>query len=343
MTSKVSNIGRIEAPFVSICIPTYNRSEKVLALVTDLLDYDGDDVEFVVVDNCSTDDTAILLKGIDDSRFRYIQHEQNIGGPLNHLKSLTLANGEYAFLCLDKDRLDPSNLKMTIERLRKHPDVAFGYCALNITHEFPDLCYQKGYDSLLHMAYLSSHPSGMFYKVVYLKQLPKLQQIFIARKKFGFYPDVINGEMAMYGSSLLINLPLFYTESIDDCADVVSFTYSGTDLFFALPQRIQEFNIYLDSILNLPINNIEMSKLIATIFYRGIIGSTVSYRAILNDAKVCQHYQVAPKTVSLKELISNASSFTSNFMQKRLPISYLAKLKISTLGTLRVLYLLFKS
>ncbi len=333
----------VENLLISICIPTYNRSEKVFALVKSLLKYQGANIEVLVVDNCSTDLTAHLLQNIDDKRFRYIKNEKSVVGPVNILKTLVQAKGKYALLCLDKDHLDYKELPAFIARLTAHGDVAFGQCSLNLKAEMPDKVYQKGFDSLMNMAYLSTHPSGTFYDTIHLKSLKMIKEIIDAGKKFAFYSDVVNGEMAMNGKSVVINLPFFYTESIEDCANVPSFTYNSSDIFFALAQRIQEFNIYIDSIVNLPLTKSEMFNLIARIYYRGLISSTISYRAILSDEKVCQHYRVAPKSVTMKELISNASSFALNFMQKQLPISYLDKLKISILGRLRIIYLIFKA
>jgi glycosyltransferase involved in cell wall biosynthesis len=51
-------------PFLSICIPTYNRVHKTLSLVTSILEYDDVDIEVVVLDNCSSDNTEIVLSNI---------------------------------------------------------------------------------------------------------------------------------------------------------------------------------------------------------------------------------------------------------------------------------------
>ena len=98
--------GTINIPFLSICIPTYNRGEHVSLLVKSILENDSKEFDIVVLDNCSTDNTKELLEQIKDSRLIFKQNKENIGGKLNSAQILTKASGEYALLCLDRDSID---------------------------------------------------------------------------------------------------------------------------------------------------------------------------------------------------------------------------------------------
>ena len=50
-------------PYLSICIPTYNRSEVLKESLMQLLKYEGDDIEVVISDNCSPDNTEEVVRG----------------------------------------------------------------------------------------------------------------------------------------------------------------------------------------------------------------------------------------------------------------------------------------
>jgi glycosyltransferase involved in cell wall biosynthesis len=319
-------------PLISICIPTFNRAEKVYRLVNDLLRYEGDDIEIVVLDNCSTDQTQVLMTGIKDARLKYIENERNVGGPINLLKALTFAKGEYGFMCLDKDRLDPEKIRNLISRIQSDPHIVFGYCGLNLTEETNDVIYSQGYESLMNMAYLSSHPTGMFYKMSILKAKPKLAEIFHINKKFGFYTDILNGEMAMSGAGKVINLPIFYTESKDDSAKITSFTYNEKDLYFAPNQRINEFNMYAKSASQLDLGQVEQFKLLRILFIRAFIAATAGYKTILNDHKVCEHYNINSRKVGVLELVKICSSFCVNLLTGNLPLTFTQKLSTSLSG-----------
>ena len=63
-------------PILSICIPTYNRAQFAYAAAKNILDgWAGDEIEVVVSDNHSIDNTQELLRGIDDSRLKYFRNE----------------------------------------------------------------------------------------------------------------------------------------------------------------------------------------------------------------------------------------------------------------------------
>ena len=221
-------------PLISICIPTFNRCNKVYKLVNDILLCPNQEIEVVVLDNCSTDETASLLKKIDDKRFSFVQNEQNIGGELNILKVIGLAAGNFAVLCLDKDYLDYHSIEELVKRINLDSEVVFGRCTLNIQKKEEDIIYDKGYSSVVKMSYSSSHPTGMFFKTREYVNLSILKEIFGGKEKFPFYTDIINAEMAMIGKSQLINLPAFYTESEEEASVSISFTYDVNNIYFSL-------------------------------------------------------------------------------------------------------------
>jgi glycosyltransferase involved in cell wall biosynthesis len=134
--------------FLSICIPTYNRINKTLLLVTSILEYDDVDIEVVVLDNCSSDNTETVLGNIKDNRFRYIRNNQAVGGMQNIITSLTYGRGEYVMLCLDKDRILGDKIKEFINHLKKI-DVVAGHCLLNTDNYSEDIIYNKGLESVL--------------------------------------------------------------------------------------------------------------------------------------------------------------------------------------------------
>lgn len=60
-------------------IPAFNRSATISRAVTSVLSQSVSDLEVIVVDDASTDDTAAMLAAIDDSRLRIVRHERNQG------------------------------------------------------------------------------------------------------------------------------------------------------------------------------------------------------------------------------------------------------------------------
>lgn len=105
-----------ERPKLSFCIPTYNRADMVVECVKRILQYTGDDIEVVVSDNCSEDDTLEKLGQIKDKRLNVSTNKKNLGYTQNLLKVISLASGNYCFMISDEDRVIdgavPSILKL---------------------------------------------------------------------------------------------------------------------------------------------------------------------------------------------------------------------------------------
>lgn len=116
---------------LSICMPTYNRAEKLrfslLAILKQVINYQ-DCVEVIVSNNASTDSTLeILLElKIDFPFLKIFSNPSNLGPNLNFFKlSDAYASGKYFWLIGDDDVIDQNALGSIIRILNQNPDVPF--------------------------------------------------------------------------------------------------------------------------------------------------------------------------------------------------------------------------
>lgn len=91
-------------PLVSIQIPTYNQSQYLAQAIESCLAQDYPHLEINIADDCSTDDTALIVQlYLNDHRVHYYCNEYNLGMVGNYRKALyTYATGEWA-INLDGD------------------------------------------------------------------------------------------------------------------------------------------------------------------------------------------------------------------------------------------------
>ncbi|MBI3456137.1 MAG: glycosyltransferase family 2 protein [Candidatus Rokubacteria bacterium] len=120
------------APFLSVCVPTYNRVSYLAQALATLRAQTYLDFELLVVDNGSTDGTAELVGSISDPRLRYHRNPTNLGSRGNWNRCLELARGEFVAICHDDDVYDPDFLRRGVEVLMAHPEVAFVHCAARV-------------------------------------------------------------------------------------------------------------------------------------------------------------------------------------------------------------------
>lgn len=120
---------------ISVCIPQYNRSKYLLAVLESIRIQDYPEVEVVISDDCSTDDSLEAIpqyiaqvQSSTHVRFKYIRQPKNLGYDGNLRAALGAGEGEYLFVLGNDDALPDkdtlSKLAGVLEQL-SYPDVAF--------------------------------------------------------------------------------------------------------------------------------------------------------------------------------------------------------------------------
>ncbi|MGC8706738.1 MAG: glycosyltransferase family 2 protein, partial [Desulfurella sp.] len=86
----------MDKPKVTIAIPAYNQAKYIKQAIDSALNQDYPNLEVIVSDDASLDDTRQIVKEYNDKRLKYYRNEKNIGRVANHRKLLyEYATGEY--------------------------------------------------------------------------------------------------------------------------------------------------------------------------------------------------------------------------------------------------------
>ena len=105
---------------VSIIMPAYNCEHFIAEAIRSVLAQTYTDWELLIVDDCSTDNTAQIVASFDDTRIVYQRNEKNMGAALTRNKALQIAKGHYiAFLDAD-DLWAPEKLEHQIAFMEKN-------------------------------------------------------------------------------------------------------------------------------------------------------------------------------------------------------------------------------
>lgn len=107
---------------VSIIIPAYNQGHFLAEAIDSVLAQTYPDFEILVVDDGSTDDTAVVAQSYTDSRVRYI-YKENGGLSSARNAGLRHASGEYISYLDSDDCFLPDKLALLVAELKAHPDV----------------------------------------------------------------------------------------------------------------------------------------------------------------------------------------------------------------------------
>ncbi len=114
---------------VSVIIPTYNRQSTILKSVRSVLEQSYQDLELIVVDDGSTDNTRNILLDIRDKRFKYI-YQENKGACAARNKGISVARGEYIAFQDSDDIWKCEKLEIQLSKM-KNNDANISFCAFN--------------------------------------------------------------------------------------------------------------------------------------------------------------------------------------------------------------------
>jgi|GEM_PF-755815 glycosyltransferase involved in cell wall biosynthesis len=156
-------------PLISIGLPTYNGDKRIVSTVTAILNQNYPNLEIIISDNCSTDDTESVCTKLCQSSplIHYFRQKENIGIILNFKFVLSKAAGDFFMWVADDDTLAPGVLQKYADFLISHSSYSlvsgeirywwdnrpvFDEKGFSIEHALSDVRVSKYYSRVKHGA-----------------------------------------------------------------------------------------------------------------------------------------------------------------------------------------------
>ncbi len=121
-------------PEVSVIIPTHNRRHLIGPTLAGALGQEDVDLEIIVVDDCSSDDTVDRLREIDEPRLRVLRNSTNRRLAATRNRGIAEARGEWVALLDDDDLWSPRKLREQLDAARDS-GADFGFSAALLLDE----------------------------------------------------------------------------------------------------------------------------------------------------------------------------------------------------------------
>lgn len=112
-------------PLVTIITPAYNRADLIEETIKSILDQKYPNLEYIIIDDGSTDNTLAVIKKYKDKVT--ILSQKNMGETKTVNKGLSLAKGEIVAVINSDDPLLPGAIQEMVAYLEKHTDVLAVY------------------------------------------------------------------------------------------------------------------------------------------------------------------------------------------------------------------------
>jgi len=117
------------APTVSIVLPTHNGAKYLRQSIESCLGQTRSDLELVVVDDASTDETPAIIGSFPDPRVVPLRNERNMGLPASLNAGFARARGEYFTWTSDDNYYAPRAVERMLDFLRSEGEGGrFVYC-----------------------------------------------------------------------------------------------------------------------------------------------------------------------------------------------------------------------
>lgn len=156
-------------PLVSIITPSYNQDKFVLDTIRSVFQQDYPNIEHIVVDGASTDNTPEILKSYSalNGRFRYVS-EPDRGQSHAINKGLAMASGDMIGWLNSDDMYTPDAVSKAVNALIRHPEWAMVYGSTYAIDEHGKLLAEQeavpfGNRTIYHKCYIGQ-PSAFLRK-----------------------------------------------------------------------------------------------------------------------------------------------------------------------------------
>lgn len=108
---------------VSVVMSVYNCEQYVGETIQSIIDQTFTDWEFIIINDCSEDGSAEVIRKFDDERIIFIDNKVNRGQSANLNYGISIAKGEYIARTDHDDISYPNRFEKQVKYLDEHPDV----------------------------------------------------------------------------------------------------------------------------------------------------------------------------------------------------------------------------
>ncbi|MDC0382748.1 glycosyltransferase family 2 protein [Flavobacteriaceae bacterium] len=164
---------------LSLCIPTFNRSDFLSDLFESLTFNSSKDFELIIVDNCSTDNTFETVCNFKKKlNIQYFLNEKNMGVNYSVKKIIKNANGKYIWIIGDDEILYKNSIDFIIKMLGQElPDLVslnFDYKKINssyVNSEAEKINFDKtNFEDLTNKSYSPQNILNTFFSSLILSK-----------------------------------------------------------------------------------------------------------------------------------------------------------------------------
>ena len=131
-----------KSKLVSVIIPTYNRKRLLSRAVKSVLNQSYSNLECIIVDDASSDETREVINSFQDDRIIYFRHEENKGASAARNTGIKKSQGEFIAFLDDDDLWFPEKLNKQLNKIESS-NCDFVMCNYKVNNQINQIQYTK--------------------------------------------------------------------------------------------------------------------------------------------------------------------------------------------------------
>lgn len=308
--------------------------------IKEILQYNGNDIEIIILDNCSSDDTEQKIKSLTDHRIRYHRNKKPLLPSDNWLETYKYTNGKFAYHLNDRDHLYGKYLGDFLKHLESN--ITCGYCVHGDAEKYT---VYSGVNARRQVPFSGYHVTGVLVNVEKLKNFNIndyqhrmiLKQPNVEPHITLLYDLSTQGDWLDYRSPMSCNAG---SEVLDGISGVVNINRNNAfrgKLWFEPPYIYNLFVETLEHILKDELSQTEKQKVICSGVERVLKASTATYGIYMLSDQHRFRYGVSRYYIDFwkleKILFQMVRKLNSDLLARgcRLPVSSFSWLIFKTL------------
>ncbi|WP_045499812.1 glycosyltransferase family 2 protein [Vibrio hyugaensis] len=193
---------------VSVIMPAYNSDMFIHRSIESILNQTYTDLELIIINDKSIDDTMNVVKSFTDERIKVISNQVNLGVALTRNEGLKVAKGRFiAFLDSD-DIWNPRKLELQVKALLDDQNAACCHTAYERINEHDEkIGHVRAVEKVDHKLLLRGNFIGNLTGVIDTNKIPfKVEQVNVKHEDYLMWLNILKGSDKHY--SIGINEPL---------------------------------------------------------------------------------------------------------------------------------------
>lgn len=126
----------IKSGLVSVVVASYNHAEYLEQRMDSLINQTYQDIEILVIDDCSTDRSVEVLRKYETHpKVRLIIREKNAGWVALSNQGVAISSGEFIIFANCDDSCEPKMIERLVKALHENPSAGISFCRSSMIDE----------------------------------------------------------------------------------------------------------------------------------------------------------------------------------------------------------------